>query len=318
MILLIALEWAARGTNPLPMLASWAMRSDRGDGAWYERPVLALTNLFAPGRVWLMGWALFDTLVVLAVLRRVLAPGGGALASRAMALHEGAALLTLGSHLVTRFAESASYSIVPVLPHLVGLAGAALAGALPSEVADEVRSPRRALVRVVAVVSGAWWIGSGLIAFEERFARRDLDLAYPGIAVAKLVAPRLAERVPAPLASTMHWALPLAVHRPAAPSCCIPRSICEVGCEPGFFGGGPGTFVLPGPAAHPHGEPEALGLAARLVDAAAREGFALTVEAAGADGAWRGASSIAPDAIAVIADTADGDRALGALLGARL
>ena len=153
-------------------------------------------------------------------------------------------------------------------------------------------------------------------AFEERFARPDLDLAYPGIAVAKLVAPRLADRAPAPIASTMHWALPLAIHRPAAPSCCIPRSICAVGCEVGFFRGGPGTFVLPGPAAHPHGEPEALALAPRLADAAREDAASpLAIECAGADGQWRSVTAIPPDAIAVIAEAADGDRALAALLG---
>lgn len=316
---IVALEWWARGESPLPMLAGWAMRSG-GDaaGAWYERPPLALTNLFAPGRVWMMGWALFDTLVVLAVMRRWLARDGGPLARRAMAIHECAALLTVASHLFTRFAASASYSIVPVLPHLVGLAGAAVAGALGGAAPGASRTPRLPW-RPVAVAFVAWWVGSGLLAAEERFARRDIDLAYPGIAVAKLVAPRLAERSiapTAPIASTMHWALPLAIHRRDAPSCCIPRSICEVGCEPGFFHGGPGTFVLPGPAAHPHGEPEALALAPRLVDAARDDAASpLAIECAGADGVWRSVTTIPPDAIAVIAEAPDGDRALAALLG---
>ena len=317
-LVLIALEWAARGESPLPMLASWALRSggEAGRSGWYERPLLALTNLFAPGRVWLMGWALFDVLVLVVVLRRWLAPRGDALAGRAMEIHESAAVLTLASHLVTRFAASASYSIVPVLPHLVGLAGAALAGALGIGAPHGAPpSRRRTLTRAAAVGFVAWWVGSGAGAFEERFARRDLDLAYPGIAVARLVAPRLAERPPAPIASTMHWALPLAIHRPDRPSCCIPRSICEVGCEPGFFHGGAGTFVLPGPAAHPHGEPQALGFAARLAEAAHEGGVALAIEVAGADGEWRSVSAIPPDALAVIAEAANGDRALDALLG---
>lgn len=318
-VALVALEWWARGESPLPMLAGWAMRSGGGAaGAWYERPRLALTNLLAPGRVWMMGWALFDALVVLAVMRRWLAPSGGPLARRAMALHEGAALLTFGSHLVTRFAASASYSIVPVLPHLVGLAGAAVAGALGIGATAPRPTPsrRRALTRAAAVAFVAWWVGSGLLAVEERFARRDLDLAYPGIAVARLVAPRLAERPLTPIASTMHWALPLAIHRREAASCCIPRSICELACEVGFFRGGPGTFVLPGPAAHPHGEPEALALAPKLADAAsAGAASPLAIECAGADGVWRSVTAIPPDAIAVIAEAADGDRALAALLG---
>ncbi len=330
-VLLMLDAWSAE-VNPLAQLVGFVSRAPAADGSSHlaVRIGTGFANLFSPERVWLMPWPLFYGLLGLAAVGSVLgireaegrdtaqaSPAIALTARRRLALVcATAAVVTLGVHLVTRFAESATWNVTPILPHLVGLAAIALARGTTSGW----------ITRLPAVAYLAAWIASGFLAYEERFVVREADLRYPGVAVMRSVAPLLESRGVSRIASTYHWALPLdlalrADRHAAWRVCCTPRSNCPVECESGFFADDPEVFVFPGPAAHLHGEPETATLAPRLLVAAYERGIPLKTEALSRDGTWRtleltgeGLPLLAPNDVVLLATAPPHARALEAVL----
>ncbi len=329
-IVLLALDARASGPAALERILSLVWRPAASPSG---ASVLALmrrgfANLFYPEHVRLMEWPLFYALLGLAVwgaVQRLAGQRGherrdserpvDEADSRYVALiHTTGALFTLAPHLVTRFADSAAWNVTPIVPHLVGLAGLALGHA----------GSMRGLARAAAVCFVAIWISSGVEAYEKRFHVTAANLAYPAVAVHHAIVPKLASRDVTHVVSTYHWAWPLSLERPDLAVCCPPPTSCAVTCTPDWIGPSGAELLLAGPRAHPHGEPEALALAPRLVATAQRDGISLDVEALRADGTWHTLGGrlpesgvVDPDAVALLVRSPQQPaRALAALLPA--
>lgn len=328
-IALLALDARAAGPAVFERMLSlvWRPTAAPAGGSVLALAQRGFANLFHPERVRLMEWPLFYALLGLAVwggirglaTRRAENETAGERSDeearvRYLAqIHTAGSLFTLAPHLLTRFADSAAWNVTPIVPHLVGLAGLALAHAWSM----------RGLARAGALGFVAIWTFSGVEAYEKRFHVEHPNLAYPAVAVHHAILPKLAEHPVTRVVSTYHWAWPLALERPDVAACCPPPTSCAVACTHDWLADAGTMFLLPGPRAHPHGEPEALEIAPRLVSAAAREGIPLHVEALRADGTWHSNDGMLPessvvdsDAVAILATSPQAMRALATLLPA--